>query len=189
MSVIEIHLPDGSTRSLEEGANAHDLALSIGARLAKDALAAQVNGELTDLGRTLHDGDVVAIVTPSSDAGREVLRHSTAHVLAQAVLRLWPGAHYAIGPAIRDGFYYDFELPDGARFSDDDLARIEGVMRAIVTEDQPFLRAEYSIEEGLELFKDQPFKVEIINGVRTGANPEDLSEVGGSVVSTYSNTP
>ena len=189
MSLIEVQLPDGSTRSLENGALARDLASAIGSRLAKDALAALVNGELTDLTRPLRSGDVVAIVTPASDRGREVLRHSTAHVLAQAVLRLWPGAHYAIGPAIRDGFYYDFELPHGARFSDDDLGRIEVVMRAIVAEDQPFLRAEYSIEEGLELFKDQPFKVEIISGVATGANPEDATEVGGSVVSTYSNTP
>lgn len=189
MSIIEIQLPDGSSRSLEEGSNGLDLAVAIGSRLAKDALAVQVNGEVTDLNRPLHTGDVVAIVIPSSDLGREILRHSTAHVLAQAVLRLWPGTHYAIGPAIRDGFYYDFELPDGARFNDDDLGRIEGVMRAIVAEDQPFLRAEYSIEEGLELFRDQPFKVEIIKGVGTGANPEDATEVGGSVVSTYSNTP
>jgi threonyl-tRNA synthetase len=188
MSLIEVQLPDGSTRALEKGSSARDLAASIGSRLAKDALAAQVNGDLTDLTRPLSDGDVVAIVTPASDLGRDVLRHSTAHVLAQAVLRLWPGAHYAIGPSIRDGFYYDFELPHGARFSDDDLGRIEDVMRAIVAEDQPFLRAEYSIEEGLELFKDQPFKVEIISGVRTGGSPEDVTEVGGSVVSTYSNT-
>ncbi|NNN08463.1 MAG: threonine--tRNA ligase [Acidimicrobiaceae bacterium] len=189
MSVIEIELPDGSIRSLDDGANARDLATAIGSRLAKDALAAQVNGELTDLSRPLKNGDVVSIITPGSDLGREVLRHSTAHVLAQAVLRLWPGAHYAIGPAIRDGFYYDFELPDGARFSDDDLGRIEDVMRIIVVEDQPFERAEFSIEEGLELFKDQPFKVEIIKGVGSGENPEDVTEVGGSVVSTYSNTP
>lgn len=189
MSVIDVQLPDGSVRSLDEGSSPRDLATSIGSRLARDAIAARVNGELTDLTRPLHDGDRVDIVTPASDAGRDVLRHSTAHVLAQAVLRLWPGAHYAIGPSIRDGFYYDFELPHGARFSDDDLERIEHVMRAIVAEDQPFLRSEYSIEEGLELFKDQPFKVEIISGVRTGANPEDATEVGGSVVSTYSNTP
>ncbi len=187
--MIEVQLPDGSTRTLEDGARALDVARSIGPRLAKDALAASVNGDVTDLSHTLASGDVVAIITPASETGRDILRHSTAHVLAQAVLRLWPGAHYAIGPAIRDGFYYDFALPHGAHFSDDDLVRIEAEMRAIVAEDQPFLRAEYSIEEGLELFKDQPFKVEIISGVRTGANPDDATEVGGSVVSTYSNTP
>ncbi len=189
MSVIDVTLPDGSTRTLEEGTRALDVARSIGARLAKDALVASINGVLTDLSHPVADGDVVSIVTPASDAGRDVLRHSTAHVLAQAVLRLWPGAHYAIGPAIRDGFYYDFSLPNSAHFSDDDLVRIETVMRQIVAEDQPFLRSEYSIEEGLELFKDQPFKVEIIAGVREGGSPEDVTEVGGSVVSTYSNTP
>jgi threonyl-tRNA synthetase len=189
MSVIEIILPDGSTRSLEEGQSALDLAEQIGARLAKDALAATVNGELTDLSKPLPAGATVAIVTPASAPGREVLRHSTAHVLAQAVTRLWPGAHYAIGPAITDGFYYDFSLPGGARFSDDDLERIESEMRAIVTENQPFVREEYSYEEGLKVFSDQPFKVEIISGVRDGASPEDASEVSGSVVSAYYNSP
>ncbi len=75
-----------------------------------------VNGELTDLSSELPAGARVSIVTPASEAGRDVLRHSTAHVMAQAVTRLWPGAHYAIGPAIRDGFYYDFELPGGEQF-------------------------------------------------------------------------
>ncbi len=94
-----------------------------------------------------------------------MLRHSTAHVLAQAVLELWPGAHYAIGPSITDGFYYDFALPGGATFSDDDLGRIEEKMRAIIAEDQPFVREEHTIDEGLALFADQPFKREIIEGV------------------------
>src|ERR1039458_487405 len=165
MSDIEVQLPDGSRRTLPEGSSAHDLASAIGKRLAKDALAAQVNGQLTDLTAPLPNGATVAIVTPQSDHGREVIRHSSAHVLAQAVTRLWPGAHYAIGPAIADGFYYDFELPGGDRFSDDDLVRIDAEMRAIIAEDQPFTRHEYSIEEGLDLFKDQPFKVEIINAV------------------------
>ena len=191
MSDLEVHLPDGSVRTLPEGSNALDLASAIGKRLAKDALAAQVNGQLTDLSAALPDGATVAIVTPASDQGREVLRHSTAHVLAQAVTRLWPGAHYAIGPAIRDGFYYDFALPGGVHFTEDDLPRIENAMRVIVAEDQPFTRAEYSIHDGLALFKDQPFKVEIINAVAAGASDdEDLGEVqSASVVSTYSNTP
>ena len=189
MSDIEVLLPDGSARQLPEGASALDLATQIGARLAKDALAATVNGALTDLSAPLPNGATVAIVTPASAEGRDVLRHSTAHVLAQAVTRLWPGAHYAIGPAIKDGFYYDFSLPGGAHFSDDDLVRIEAEMRAIVAENQPFVREEYSYDEGLDVFKDQPFKVEIITGVRDGASPEDASEVSGSVVSAYSNSP
>jgi len=190
MSDIEVRLPDGSTRALPGGSSAHDLASAIGKRLAKDALAAQVNGQLTDLSAPLPDGATVAIVTPTSNGGREVIRHSTAHVLAQAVTRLWPGAHYAIGPAIADGFYYDFELPGGAHFSDDDLERIDAEMRAIIAEDQPFVRHEYSIADGLALFKDQPFKVEIIKAVEQAPTEEDLGEVGStSSVSTYSNSP
>jgi len=189
MSDIEVFLPDGSARQLPAGATALDLATQIGARLAKDALAATVNGEMVDLYRPLPAGATVAIITPASADGRDVLRHSTAHVLAQAVTRLWPGAHYAIGPAITDGFYYDFSLPGGASFSDDDLERIDASMREIVSENQPFVREEYSYDEGLEVFKDQPFKVEIISGVRDGATPEDASEVSGSVVSAYSNSP
>ncbi len=97
---------------------------------------------------------------------------------------LWPGAKYAIGPVIENGFYYDFELPAGARFSDDDLGRIEGEMRAIMAEDQPFIRHEHAVGEGLELFADQPFKREIIEAVGSGADEVDA---GGTVVSTYWN--
>jgi len=124
-------------------------------------------------------------VEQTSDAAREVLRHSTAHVLAQAVTDLWPGARYAIGPPIEDGFYYDFELPGGARFSEDDLGRIEERMRRIVGEDQPFVREEHTIDEGLALFADQPYKVEIIEGVEEAAEAEGVGE---GVVSTYRNS-
>jgi len=184
---LDVELPDGSVRTLEAGATALDLARAVGPRLAKDAVAARVNGRLTDLSSVLANGDRVAIVTPASDDGREVLRHSSAHVMAQAVTRLWPGAHYAIGPAIADGFYYDFALPGGAHFSDDDLARVDAEMRAVIAEDQPFTRAEHSIDEGLAIFKDQPFKVEIIEAARRGSE-QDLAEAGGAVVSTYRNS-
>src|SRR5579862_772769 len=162
---VTVRLPDGSTKSLPAGATGADLAAAIGRRLAAAAVAAVVDGHEVDLGRALPDGAEVAIVTADSDAGRAVLRHSTAHVMAQAVLGLWPGAQYAIGPAIADGFYYDFALPGGATFSDDDLGRIEAQMHAIVAEDQGFRREEHSLEEGLALFADQPFKREIIEGV------------------------
>ena len=109
--VISVRLPDGSKRELAEGTTAAELARSIGTGLAKAAVAATVNGHEVDLSSPLTDGAEVAIVTGDTEAGREVLRHSTAHVLAQAVLRLWPGAKYAIGPVIENGFYYDFELP------------------------------------------------------------------------------
>ena len=189
MSQISITLPDGSTRDLPEGATGADLANAIGARLGKAALAAVIDGAMVDLGRPLADGSSVAIVTPASPEGREVLRHSTAHVMAQAVTRLWPGAKFAIGPAINDGFYYDFDLPDGARFSAADIDRIEDEMRRIVSEDQPFVRSEHSFEEGLKLFADQPYKVEIIQAVRNGGSDEDLAETeGGATVSAYRNT-
>jgi threonyl-tRNA synthetase len=178
---LTITLPDGSSRELPSGSTGADLASSIGARLAKAAVAVTVDGVETDLGAPLPDGATVAIVTADTPAGRHVLRHSTAHVLAQAVCDLWPGARYAIGPAIEDGFYYDFELPGGAHFSDDDLERIEARMREIVGEDQPFVRESHSIDEGLELFAGQPFKVEIIEGVDTDEG------AGEGVVSAYRN--
>ena len=108
-----------------------------------------------------------------------VLRHSTAHVMAQAVCDLWPGAKYAIGPPIEDGFYYDFELPE--QLTPDDLARIEKRMRHIVKQDQPFIREEVSREEGLKRFADQPYKKEIIEGV------EEEEGAKGDAVSIYKN--
>ncbi len=181
-SQITVRLPDGSTKTLTEGATGGDLAASIGKRLAKDALVVEVDGELRDLNRPLPDGATVRVITADSDEGREVLRHSTAHVLAQAVLSLFPGAKFAIGPAIQNGFYYDFELPDGSTFHDDDLERIEERMREIIEEDQPFVRDECAIDKGLEVFADQPYKREIIERV-------DASEVaGGDTVSLYRNS-
>ncbi len=178
---ITVSLPDGSQRELDERATGADLAAAIGPRLAKAAVAVTVDGTEWDLSSPLPDGAAVSVVTGNTAEGRRVLRHSTAHVMAQAVTRLWPGASYAIGPAIEDGFYYDFDLPGGAHFSEDDLGRIEDAMRAIVAEDQPFVREEHSVSEGLQIFGDQPFKVEIIQGV-------DSSEgAGEGVVSAYRN--
>ena len=189
-SVIDVTLPDGSSRSLPTSSTALDLAQSIGSRLAKAAVAAVIGGEERDLSSQLAAGDRVAIVTADSDAGRHVLRHSTAHVLAQAVVALFPGAKFTIGPAIEDGFYYDFELPGGKTFSDDDLQAIEGKMREIVKADQPFVRAEMSVKEALALFVDQPYKCEIIERVTSGASDgADAGEVGGGdSVSVYRNT-
>ena len=187
--LIDVVLPDGSVKALESPASGLDVASSIGSRLAKAALAIIVNGELSDLSREIPDGAHVSVVTASSSEGLEVLRHSTAHVMAQAVTRLWPGTHFAIGPTIDNGFYYDFELPNDARFTESDLEKIENEMRAIVREDQPFIRRELLRDEGLELFADQPFKVEIIRSVSAGATGEDVREAGdGTVVSTYRNS-
>ena len=186
--IVTVELPDGSSKELAPGATARDLAQAIGRRLAEAAVAATVDGREVDLSTELADGDRVAVLTADSDAGRAVLRHSTAHVLAQAVLRLWPGAHYAIGPVVEDGFYYDFALPGGAHFSDDDLGRIEATMREIVAEDQPFVRHEHTIGEGLAIFDGQPFKSEIIERVAAGEAEVDAAPDAEATVSTYWNS-
>ena len=190
MSTLSVTLPDGSSRELARGATALDLAKAIGSGLAKAAVAAVVDGVETDLTAGLNDGQEVASITANTDEGRHVLRHSTAHVLAQAVTRLFPGAKFSVGPAIEHGFYYDFDLPDGKTFSDDDLSDIQKEMERIVREDQPFIRSEMSPDEALELFADQPYKCEIIQRV-TSADGDalDAGEVGsGDVISAYRNS-
>ncbi len=192
MSQITISLPDGSARQFPAGTTAGEVAASIGPRLAKAAVAAVVNGEETDLTRPLNDGDQVAIITADSEAGRHVLRHSTAHVMAQAVTQLFPGATFSIGPAIENGFYYDFELPGGRTFSDDDLEAIEARMREIIAADQRFEREEVSPTEALEVFADQPYKVEIIERVTSAGDGVDELDQGeaaaGDRVSVYRNS-
>ena len=195
MSNITVSLPDGSQRELADDATALDLAAAIGSGLKKAAVAAVVDGEETDLTAALHDGATVAIITAGTPEGRHVLRHSTAHVMAQAVTRLFPGAKFSIGPAIENGFYYDFELPGGVTFSNDDLERIEAEMREIIKANQPFTRSEMSMAQAKELFADQPYKIEIIERVEaatqgTGAaDNDDAAEVGeGGVISAYRNT-
>ena len=190
MSLLTVTLPDGSSRELEHGSTVFDLARSIGSGLAKAAVAGIVDGHETDLSTVLADGQQVAIITSNTDEGRHVLRHSTAHVLAQAVTRLFPGAKFSVGPAIENGFYYDFDLPDGRTFSDDDLVDIQREMERIVKEDQPFVRSEMTPAEALKLFADQPYKCEIIQRV-TSAHGDalDAGEVGaGDVISAYRNS-
>ena len=189
-SVIKVRLPDDSVRELPAGSTGLDLAQSIGKRLAQAAVATVVNGVETDLGVALADGAQVSIVTSDSDAGRHVLRHSTAHVLAQAVVQLFEGAKFTIGPAIEDGFYYDFELPNNKTFSDADLVAIAERMQQIVAADQPFVRSEMSADDALKVFKDQPYKCEIIQRVTKGdADSVDALEAGNAdSVSVYRNS-
>ena len=182
MSEITINLPDGSHRSLPAGSTGADLAADIGPRLAKEAVVVEVGGEPRDLAAPLADGDQVRIVTTKDPDALEHLRHSTAHVLAQAVLEMWPGATFAGGPPIVDGFYYDFDLPDGATFSDSDLEAIAARMKAIVKENQPFVRDELPAAEALALFADHPYKRVFIEA----ADGDEVS--GGGTISTYRNT-
>ncbi len=186
---ITLTLPDGSQREYPAGTTGAEVAASIGRGLAKAALAVAVDGDPIDLNRPIDADATVAIITGATGEGREILRHSTSHLLAQAVFDLFPGAKYAIGPAIADGFYYDFELPGGAHFHDSDLERIDARMRELIKENQSFVREEHAAAEGSELFADQPFKLEIITNVTSGAaDDEDAGEViGDGVVGVYRN--
>lgn len=184
-SEISVTLPDGATRTLPEGATAGDLASSIAKGLAKKAVIAEINGEERDLVTPLADGDQVSIVTQESERGRYTIRHSTAHVLAQAVLDLFPGATFGIGPPVEDGFYYDFELPDGATFTPDDLERIEARMREIIGERQPFVRDEITEAEARAQFKDHRYKLEIIDGEAD----DPMSATAAGMLRTYENPP
>ena len=175
MPDLTITLPDGSSRSLPEGATGADLAAVIGPGLAKAALSVNVDGEGRDLDRPLADGESIAIVTADSNEGLHTLRHSTAHVLAQAVLDLWPGATHAIGPPIEHGFYYDFELPGGVAFTADDLEAIDARMRGIIDADQAFERYEAGAAEALDLFADHRYKREIIEKVAAGAADAEMA--------------
>ena len=177
---IELIFPDGTISSHAAGATGRDVAESIGSRLAKAAVAVTLDGEMFDLDRILPAGGAFSVITDTTDEGRSVLRHSAAHVLAQAVLGLYEGSTFAIGPAITDGFYYDFDI--GRAFTPEDLQAIESEMARIISDDQPFIREEMSKDAGLELFGAQPFKVEIIESV-------EESEVGsGDTVSVYRNS-
>ncbi len=163
MVAVRLTFPDGTVREYPDGVTGLEVARDIGPRLAAAAVAARLDDELYDLTRPIDRDGAFSVVTDTTDEGRSVLRHSAAHVLAQAVLDLFPGAKFAIGPAIDDGFYYDFDI--GRTFTPEDLERIEARMAEIVAEDQPFVRETLAIDDALEVFADQPFKVEIIRGV------------------------
>jgi threonyl-tRNA synthetase len=183
-SDVTIILPDGSEKVIGPGGTGADLATELGSRAARDALIAVANGTQLDLNQPLPDGASVSLVFPASEEGLEILRHSTAHVLAQAVLALYPGATFSIGPPIEDGFYYDFDLPDGQTFSDDDLERISAKMKEIVGRKQPFIRSEIQREEADQLFADHPYKLEILDGEAD----DPTSSPQGGVITTYRNT-
>ena len=183
--LIDIVLPDGSTREVAAGTTAGGLAEAIGPRLGRDAVIAVVDGVERDLDWVLTAGNKVEIVVPASDRGRYTLRHSTAHVLAQAVLDLFPGATFGIGPPIEDGFYYDFDLPDGRTFAPDDLIRIEARMREIIAEKQPFIRDEISEAEAAKRFAAHKYKLEIISG--KADDPTSGTDAG--LVRVYDNPP
>jgi threonyl-tRNA synthetase len=162
MAAVTIKLPDNSIRELAEGATVFDLAASIGAGLAKAALAGKINGEMADLSAVLVEGACVEIITEKSPEALEIIRHSTSHLMAQAVKALFPHAKVTIGPAIETGFYYDFDMDKP--FTPEDLERIEAKMVELAAADQKIERSEMSSAEAIALFESmgEPYKAELI---------------------------
>jgi len=167
-NVVRLTLPDGSVREVATGTTGEAVAASIGARLAKDALAVKVDGEVLDLRRPITKSGAFEVITPRHPDAVEVYRHSTAHLTAHAVKRLFPGVKIGIGPAIENGYYYDFD--PGRAFTPEDLERIEAEMRKIVAEDAPIERVEMSKAEAVKVFEAQgdDLKVEIVSGIPEG---------------------
>ncbi len=163
MATIAITLPDNSSRELNEGATVYDLAASIGAGLAKAALAGKINGQLVDLSSRLATGDHVEIITEKSPEALDIIRHSASHLMAQAVKELFPQAKVTIGPAIETGFYYDFDVEKP--FTPDDLERIEAKMLLLASADQKIERNEYTSADAISMFESmgEPYKTELIN--------------------------
>jgi threonyl-tRNA synthetase len=188
---MQFKLPDGKTLSLDDGATGADAAAAIGSGLARAALAVKVDGEMRDLGRPLHDVDgsgelpkSLEIVTDRSGVDALwLIRHDAAHVLAESVMELYPGVKISIGPPVEDGFYYDFDFPEGVSLSESDLVTVEAKMREHVKADEPFVRTDVPVAEALERFRaeGQDYKVALV---------EDLvRDQGVETVSLYTNGP
>ncbi len=160
--MITVILKDGSSCEVPWGSTWGDVAAGLSRRLAREAVAARVDGDLQDLSRLAESGKRVEFLTFAEEEGRAVYRHTSSHVLAQAVKRLFPDAKLAIGPAIEDGFYYDFDTDHP--FTTEDLGRIEEEMKRIIKENYPVIREEISHEEAIALFEErnEPYKVELI---------------------------
>ncbi|WP_302654267.1 threonine--tRNA ligase [uncultured Clostridium sp.] len=163
--MIKVKLIDGCMKEIEEGSNCYSLAASISKKLAKEAIAAKINDKLVDLNHGLKNDDKVEIITADSEDGIEIIRHSTAHVMAQAVKRIYGNVKLAIGPTIKNGFYYDFDLD--ISLTQDDLKKIEDEMNKIINEDLKFKRDDVSREEALKIMseKGEYYKVELINAL------------------------
>ena len=189
---MKVTLPDGTPLELADGATGADAARAVGEGLARAALAVKPRAPgkggdgldgLRDLSAPLTDGVMLEVVTPRHEDALELIRHDAAHVLATAVVELYPGTKVSIGPPIADGFYYDFEFPEGVKVSEADLERIEAHMREHVKADEPFERTDLTVDEALARFRaeEQGYKVELI---------EDLvRDQGVETVSLYRNGP
>ena len=166
--MIEVTLPDGSKREFDSPVTVGDVAASIGAGLARAALAGKVNGKLVDLSHPITENSTVSIVTDKDPEGLEIIRHSTSHLMAQAVKELYPEAQITIGPVIENGFYYDFSLPK--HLTNEDLPLIEKKMDEIVKRDLPIVREEMDRDEAVKYFNSigEHYKAEIIGSIPAG---------------------
>ncbi|MCG1665831.1 threonine--tRNA ligase [Staphylococcus epidermidis] len=168
MNQINIQFPDGNTKEFDKGTTTEDIAQSISPGLRKKAVAGKFNGQLVDLTRPLEQDGTIEIITPGSEEALEVLRHSTAHLMAQALKRLYGDIKFDVGPVIEGGFYYDFDMDD--KVSSDDFDKIEKTMKQIVNENHKIVREVVSKEEAKDFFKDDPYKLELIDAI-----PDDES--------------
>ncbi|WP_314393875.1 threonine--tRNA ligase [uncultured Abiotrophia sp.] len=160
MSQIALTFPDGSVRHYGKGVTVDQVAASIGSSLAKATLAGKFQGQLVDHDRPLEADGTIEIITDKSPEALEIMRHSTAHLMAHALTRLYPGIHFGVGPAIESGFYYDTDKE--VQLTEDDLPAVEKEMKKIISQNYPIVRREVSRAEALELFKHDPYKVELI---------------------------
>ena len=168
MNQINIQFPDGNTKEFDKGTTTEDIAQSISPGLRKKAVAGKFNGQLVDLTRPLEQDGTIEIITPGSEEALEVLRHSTAHLMAQALKRLYGDVKFGVGPVIEGGFYYDFDMDD--KVSSDDFDKIEKTMKQIVNENHKIVREVVSKEKAKDFFKDDPYKLELIDAI-----PDDES--------------
>ncbi|MEB6611306.1 threonine--tRNA ligase [Staphylococcus pasteuri] len=166
MDQINIQFPDGNTKAFDKGTTTEDIAQSISPGLRKKAVAGKFNGQMVDLTRPLETDGEIEIVTPGSEEALEVLRHSTAHLMAQALKRLYGDVKFGVGPVIEGGFYYDFDTEE--KISSDDFEKIEKTMKQIVDENHKIERKVVSRDEAKDFFKDDPYKLELIDAI-----PED----------------
>ncbi|MFW6242484.1 MAG: TGS domain-containing protein, partial [Thermodesulfobacteriota bacterium] len=163
--MVNITLPDGSTKSFENPPTGEDVARSISEGLARECVAAEVDGKMIDLYREIPEDASVRLVTTRDPEGLEIMRHTAAHVMAQAILRVYPDAKLTIGPVVEDGFYYDIDM---APVSEEAFAGIEAEMKRIVKEKLPIQRQEVQKSEALEMYRDEPYKLEMINDLQDG---------------------
>jgi threonyl-tRNA synthetase len=177
VSVLNVSLPDGSVRQLEAGSTIYDVAKSIGPGLAKSAVAGKINGKLVDLDEKVADGCKVEILTDRSAEGVDVIRHSTAHLMAMAIQEVFPGTQITIGPVVENQFYYDVYPKPGTKISANDFAAIEKKMTEIAEKNLPVIKKVVSRKEAVQYFTGlgEKFKVEIVNALPEG---EDIKIYG-----------